>query len=93
MVTSRTAPGGDVGEHDWVQNGTGEECGTGLVIVTQKWMGIRLEHRISIVRKERKGKLKSKRRRRGDMTERKTEAGHSRGRAELENTDINSKLE
>lgn len=52
MVTSRTAPGGDVGEHDWVQNGTGEECGTGLVIVTQKWMGIRLEHRISIVRKE-----------------------------------------
>lgn len=31
---SPTAPGGNVGEHEWFQFGAGEGCGTGLV--TQK---------------------------------------------------------
>lgn len=37
MATSPTAPGGNVGEHEWFQSGTGVRCGTGQVTTAQQW--------------------------------------------------------
>lgn len=70
MVTSPTAPGGDVGEHDWVQNGTGGECGTGFGYSNTEMDRdpFRTHKKYS-----NNGKLMSKRRKHGKMTERKTE--------------------